>query len=85
MQGESWVADITTSLSTLGLYLYIALWERLQALTLDATTADKFLWKWTSSNQYMARFDMVLYLHPIVIVLVRDDISINNNASIMSL
>jgi hypothetical protein len=52
MQGEHLVADITDSLSTLGLHQYIVLWERLQAINLDVTAADRFLRKWTSSNQY---------------------------------
>jgi hypothetical protein len=54
MQRESWIADITGSLSVLGLYQYATLWAQLQTLTLDAAAADKFSWKWTVDKQYTA-------------------------------
>jgi hypothetical protein len=54
LQGGRWVADITGSLSMLGLQQYTALWECLQAINPDATAADRLLWKWALSNQYTA-------------------------------
>jgi hypothetical protein len=52
LQNNRWVADITGSLSALGLQQYLALWERMEAFHCVESMSDRFRWKWMVYSQY---------------------------------
>jgi hypothetical protein len=52
LQGDHWIADIEGSLSVSALTQYAATWERIQGLQLTQDRDDKFVWKWSSNQQY---------------------------------
>jgi hypothetical protein len=52
LQNDRWVADITGTLSALGLQQYLALWDLIQAFGYVESAPDRFCWKWTTSGQY---------------------------------
>jgi hypothetical protein len=49
---DRWIWDITGSLSIVALSEYMALWTRLQPIALNNDVTDKFVWKWSASQQY---------------------------------
>jgi hypothetical protein len=51
---NQWIRDITGSLSTTVNHQYVWLWDQLQTLQLCHDVQDKFMWKWSSSQQYSA-------------------------------
>jgi hypothetical protein len=49
---NQWIHDITGSLSTAALGQYVRLWVQMQRVQLLHDTQDKFVWKWSPSQQY---------------------------------
>ena len=62
MNANRWAVDFTGALTTAVISEYLWLWDRLQMVTLNQTSRDKFVWKWTadgrcsSSSTYTAFF-----------------------------
>jgi hypothetical protein len=54
LPNDSWVSDITGSLTLEALAQYIDLWGRLQGVHLNEAVPDKFIWKWSLNQQYSA-------------------------------
>jgi hypothetical protein len=54
LQDNCWVNDISGSVSALGLQQTLMLWKQIHAISLVQSAPDRFLWKWSSSNQYSA-------------------------------
>jgi hypothetical protein len=49
---DRWIADIKGSLSVSALAQYVAVWDKMQDIVLIQDREDKFIWKWTSNQQY---------------------------------
>jgi hypothetical protein len=47
-----WIRDISGSLSVTTLVQFINLWNMLHNIQLNAGIEDKFIWKWTTNQQY---------------------------------
>jgi hypothetical protein len=54
LTSKHWIWDITVSMFVVVLVQYVNLWGHLQNVQLDMCMPNKFIWKWTSSQQYMA-------------------------------
>jgi hypothetical protein len=54
LSGERWVRDISGSLSIPDLQQYISLWSQLQGVQLTPFADDKFIWHWSTNQQYSA-------------------------------
>jgi hypothetical protein len=54
LTSKHWIWDITVSMFVVVLVQYVNLWAHLQNVQLDMCMPNKFIWKWTSSQQYMA-------------------------------
>jgi hypothetical protein len=52
LQGDRWTVDIEGSLSVFALTQDVASWERMPGLQLAQDREDKFVWKWSSNQQY---------------------------------
>jgi hypothetical protein len=50
LQSDTWISDISGSLSVSALQDFIRLWERLQQVSLVADILDKFIWRWTTNQ-----------------------------------
>lgn len=50
LQDRIWVQDITGALTVQFILVYLNSWERMIVVTLDSSTQDKLLWKWTPDN-----------------------------------
>jgi hypothetical protein len=49
---DSWIRDITGSLSVPALHQYISLWSCFQHIHLDPSLPVKFIWKWSVNQKY---------------------------------
>jgi hypothetical protein len=54
LQQGRWIPDIQGSLSVQALAQYVEVWVRTQEIVLSHDREDKFIWKWTSNQQYSA-------------------------------
>lgn len=51
---NQWARHIAGSLSVLAIRQFLQLWDRMQILNLDPNSEDKFIWRWSSNQQYSA-------------------------------
>jgi hypothetical protein len=58
-----WIRDDSGSLSTQALSQYVVLWERIQGVQLIANVEDRFVWKWTATQQYSAASAYRAFFH----------------------
>jgi hypothetical protein len=55
--------DIHGSLSARALGQYVSVWSRMQNASLNQEIADKFIWKWSSNQQYSAASAYRAFFH----------------------
>jgi hypothetical protein len=60
---NQWIHDITGALSTMTLVQYVWLWERMQNVQLHQGSNDKFIWRWSQSQQYTASSAYQAFFH----------------------
>jgi hypothetical protein len=63
LANNAWMRDISGALSILVLVQYLQLRERLVDVQLDLATADKTLWRWTSSSLYSSSSAYAIFFH----------------------
>jgi hypothetical protein len=63
LQSNQWIRDISGALSVRALQQFIWLWERVQGMTLLLNTPDRFIWRWSPSQQYSALFAYRAFFH----------------------
>jgi hypothetical protein len=63
LHNDQWVHDISGALSVQALQQYIVLWERISVISLALDTPDKFIWKWSASQQYSATSTYRAFFH----------------------
>jgi hypothetical protein len=63
LANNAWMRDISGALSILVLVQYLQLRERLVDVQLDLATADKTLWRWTSSSLYSSSSAYAAFFH----------------------
>jgi hypothetical protein len=61
--GDCWIRDISGSLSVLALQQYVSLWVRIQQVQLHPNSPDRFIWKWSSSQQYSSASAYQAFFH----------------------
>jgi hypothetical protein len=54
LHNNQWIMNISGSLSVSALVQYVSVWTSMQDIQLDQGRQDKFIWKWTSNQQYSA-------------------------------
>jgi hypothetical protein len=54
LHNDQWVCDISGALSVHALQQYVMLWEFISVISLVPDTPNKFIWKWSASQQYSA-------------------------------
>jgi hypothetical protein len=63
LQNATWIRDISGSISVTALTHYVHLWTRLSDVQLVASQPDKFIWKWTSNQQFSAASAYRAFFH----------------------
>jgi hypothetical protein len=54
LTNNTWVSDVSGSLFVAALAQYVSLWSRVAGVQLNPLCDDKFIWKWTANQQYLA-------------------------------
>jgi hypothetical protein len=54
LQNSAWISDITSALSVRSLFECVSILSRLQNFSLQDNVPDKFVWKWSTNQQYPA-------------------------------
>ncbi|GJN31673.1 hypothetical protein PR202_gn00025 [Eleusine coracana subsp. coracana] len=54
LQHDQWITDIQGSLLASGLQQYFHLYDKIQNIQLLSFVPDKFVWRWSNSEQYLA-------------------------------
>jgi hypothetical protein len=63
LQNDRWIVDITGSLSITALVHYVSVWTSMQEIQLDQGREDRFIWKWSSNQQYSASSAYRAFFH----------------------
>lgn len=54
LHNSAWARKITGSLAAPTIMEFLQLWDTMQGTTLNSSAEDKFIWRWSSNQQYSA-------------------------------